>query len=433
MFVQVGVLLGGMTLLMLSGLPIFFGMILSVLMFWALFPDVLPGFIIGQSFVQGIDSYSFAAIPFFFLAGEIMNAGGMSTRLLRLAQALVGHVRGGLSHVNILANMVMAGVSGSAAADASAIGSVLAPAMKREGYGAAYAAAVTASAATIGPMIPPSIPLVIYGLISGASVGKLFLGGVVPGLLMGVFLLCASGLISRRRNYPKSAWGGWARVGRSFLESFAALMMPVLVVLGLIGGVATATEIGAVAVAYAIVVSVFVYRELAWTALWKVTCKSAVDSCVVLIIASAAGAFTWIIGSIGVGRELAAAIGGLTSDPRAVLLIICVVLLVAGTVLEPITTLLVLIPLFLPLCARVGIDLVHFGIVTVLATLIGMCLPPIGFLIYLTAAQAQADVVEVTRELLPFVIALVLLLFVVAMIPALSLWLPAALMHGQPG
>ena len=428
MLLQVVVLLGGMVVLMLTGLPVFFGMVLSVFVYWALFPGVLPGFVIGQSFVQGIDSYSFAAIPFFFLAGEIMNAGGLSQRLLRLAQALIGHVRGGLSHVNILANMVMAGVSGSAAADASAIGSVLAPAMKREGYGAAYAAAVTASAATIGPMIPPSIPLVIYGLISGASIGKLFLAGVVPGLLMGVFLLIASAIISSRRRYPKSAWGGWARVGKSLLESFAALIMPLLVVWGLVGGIATTTEIGAFAVAYAVAVSMFVYRELTWAALWQVVCKAARDASVVLIIASVAGAFTWIIANLGVGRVLAAAIGGLTTDPRAVLLIICVVLLIAGTVLEPVTTLLVLIPLFLPLCARVGIDLVHFGVVTVLATLIGMCTPPVGFLIYLTAAQAQADIVDVTRELLPFILALVLLLVALALLPGLALWLPAALM-----
>ena len=428
MLLQVVVLLGGMVVLMLTGLPVFFGMVLSVFVYWALFPGVLPGFVIGQSFVQGIDSYSFAAIPFFFLAGEIMNAGGLSLRLLRLAQALVGHVRGGLSHVNILANMVMAGVSGSAAADASAIGSVLAPAMKREGYGAAYAAAVTASASTIGPMIPPSIPLVIYGLISGASIGKLFLAGVVPGLLMGVFLLVASAIISSRRRYPKSAWGGWARVGKSLLESVAALIMPVLVVSGLVGGIATTSEIGAFAVAYAVVVSMFVYRELTWAALWQVVCKAARDASVVLIIASVAGAFTWIIANLGVGRVLAAAIGGLTTDPRAVLLIICVVLLIAGTVLEPVTTLLVLIPLFIPLCARVGIDLVHFGVVTVLATLIGMCTPPVGFLIYLTAAQAQADIVDVTRELLPFILALVLLLIALALVPGLALWLPAALM-----
>ncbi len=428
MLLHVAVLLGGMVLLMLTGLPIFFGMALSVFAYWALFPGALPGFVIGQSFVQGIDSYSFAAIPFFFLAGEIMNAGGLSARLLRLAQALIGHVRGGLSHVNILANMVMAGVSGSAAADASAIGSVLVPAMKKEGYGAAYAAAVTASAATIGPMIPPSIPLVIYGLIAGASIGKLFLAGVVPGLLMGVFLLVASAIISSRRDYPKSTWGGWARVGRSLLESFAALLMPVLVVVGLVGGVATATEIGAFAVAYAIVVSMLVYRELDVATLWRVACKAAQDSCVVLVIASVAGAFTWIIANLGVGRVLAGAIGGLTTDPRAVLLIICVVLLIAGTVLEPVTTLLVLIPLFLPLCGQVGIDLVHFGIVTVLATLIGMCLPPVGFLIYLTAAQAQADVVAVARELVPFILALVLLLVALALLPGLALWLPAALM-----
>jgi tripartite ATP-independent transporter DctM subunit len=424
MWLDVLVLLGSMIVFLFAGLPIFFGMALATIIYFFVFPSKLPDFIIAQSFVQGIDSYAFAAIPFFFLAGEIMNSGGMSNRLLRLAQALMGHIRGGLSHVNIAANMVMAGVSGSAAADAAATGSVLVPAMKKEGYSGAYAAAVTASAATIGPMIPPSIPLVIFGLIAGVSIGKLFLAGVVPGLLMGAFLFVTAYLIARKRNYPRGVWAGWRQVISAGRESFVALLMPVLVVAGLVGGVATTTEIGALAVAYAIAVSMFVYREMTLASLWKTFCKAAADACLVLIIASVAGAFTWIIANLGLGKVLADWITIMTTNPVGVMIIICIVLLIAGTVLEPITTLLVLIPLFIPVCQQVGIDLVQFGIVTVLATLIGMITPPVGFLIFLTAAQAKCDLLDVVRELVPFIIALTLLLFLLAVFPEITLALP---------
>jgi tripartite ATP-independent transporter DctM subunit len=428
MWIDIAILLGCMIVFMMTGMPTFLGMALAVIAYFFAFPTKLPDFIIAQSFVQGIDSYSFAAIPFFFLAGEVMNSGGMSARLLRLAQSLLGHVRGGLSHVNIAANMVMAGVSGSAAADAAAVGSVLVPAMKKQGYPGAYAAAVTAAAATIGPMIPPSIPLVIFGLIAGVSIGKLFLAGVVPGVLMGVFLFVTAYVIARRRGYPKDAWSGWSEVWSATSNAFAALLMPVLVVAGLVGGIATTTEIGAFAVAYAVIVSVFIYREMSLSQLWKTVCKAATDACMVLIIASIAGAFTWIIANLGLGKVLATWISSITTNPAGVMIVICIILLIAGTVLEPVTTLLVLIPLFIPLCLQVGIDLVQFGIVTVLATLIGMITPPVGFLIYLTSAQAKSDVMAVVVELLPFVAALVALLFALALIPSLSLLLPRLVM-----
>ncbi|MGE5146392.1 MAG: TRAP transporter large permease [Candidatus Eiseniibacteriota bacterium] len=424
MIAQLAVLLGVMLAAILVGVPVFLGMALAAAIYGVAFMGKLPPFIVGQTFVQGIDSYSFCAIPFFFLAGEIMNVGGISRRLLRLARALIGHVRGGLSHVNILACMVFSGVSGSAAADASAVGAVLIPAMKSEGYPAGYAAAVTAAASTMGPIIPPSIPLVVFGLVAGTSIGKLFVGGVVPGLLMGAFLLVASYLISRVRRYPAAEWLGFGEIASAAGEAVLALLMPIIVVGGLVGGVATATEIGAVAVVYAVLVSVVVYREATLAQLWAAVRKAAIDSCAILVIAAVVGVFTWIVASLGVGHSLAAWIGGITRDPTMVLAVICVVLLVAGMVLEPVTMLLVLIPLMVPVATAVGIDLTHFGVVVVLATLIGLVTPPVGFLIYLCAAQAEATVASVVRELMPFVLALVLLLAAVVLFPGLVLWLP---------
>ena len=333
MIAEIAVLLGVMLAAILVGVPVFLGMALAAAAFGLVFMGKLPAFVVGQTFVQGIDSYSFCAIPFFFLAGEIMNVGGISRRLLRLARALIGHVRGGLSHVNILACMVFSGVSGSAAADASAVGAVMIPAMKAEGYPAGYAAAVTAAASTMGPIIPPSIPLVIFGLIGGTSIGKLFVGGVVPGLLMAAFLLVASYVISRLRNYPAGEWLGLGELAAASGKAALALLMPVIVVGGLVSGVATTTEIGAVAVIYAVVISVVVYREASVAELWAAVRKAAIDSSAILVIAAVVGVFTWIIADIGVGRSLAAWIGGLTRDPTLVLAIVALVLLVAGTVL----------------------------------------------------------------------------------------------------
>jgi tripartite ATP-independent transporter DctM subunit len=424
---EVLVLLGSLLGALALGAPVFLAIILAALAVFALFPGSLPPFVFAQSFVQGLESYSFAAIPFFFIAGEIMNAGGISRRLLDFARALVGHLRGGLSHVNILANAAMSGVSGSAVADAAAIGAVVIPAMKRQGFPAAYAAAVTANAAMMGPIIPPSIPLVLYGLFASVSVGRLFVGGIVPGLLMAAVLFGVSYAISVRRRYPAGDWEGWGRVGSTLRDGLVAFGLPVLIIVAKVGGVATTTELGAVAVLYAAFVSLVVYRELTMTGLWAAICRGAVDSCGVLLIASVSGVFAWLVASLGAGAAVASFISSVTTSPTGALALVTVLLLVAGTALEPITMLLVLIPVLIPVASALGIDLVHFGLVTVLATTVGLITPPVGFLVYLTAAQAKAPIGAVTRECWPFTVALVALLFVIVVTPDIVLWLPNAL------
>jgi len=424
LIVLFGVMLTGLFI----GVPVFLSMAAAGAAYTIVFWPKVPTAIVAQGFVQGLDSYNFTAIVFFFLVGEVMNQGGISQRLLRFARALVGHVRGGLSHVNILASMVFAGVSGSAAADAAAIGSVMIPAMKKEGYPPGYAAAVTAASATIGPIIPPSIPLVVFGLFALTSIGKLFLGGVIPGVLMGVFLLVASYIISRRRNYPASDWAGWSEIFSAAGSSLLALVMPVLVVFGLVSGVATVTEIGAIAAVYAIIVSMLVYRELSLSGLWGAIIKAGADATKVLAIISIAGLFIWIVANMGLARAIATWIGGQTGDPLLVLAIFAAVLLIAGTILEPVTILVVIVPLMIPTANSVGIDLTQFGVVAVLATLIGLVTPPVGFLIYLTGAQAEASVISVIRELVPFIFALLLLLAAIIIFPPLTTYLPNLLL-----
>ncbi|MCW0232581.1 MAG: TRAP transporter large permease [Ferrovibrio sp.] len=409
---------------MAIGWPVFFAMAIAGLLVYLLYPNVMPDFIFAQSFVNGLDSYSFAAIPFFFLAGAIMNAGGMSRRLLNFAHALVGHIRGGLGHVNVVANVGMAGVSGSAVADAAAIGSILVPAMKQQGYSGGYAAAVTAAAATIGPIIPPSIPFVLFGLLTQVSVGKLFIAGIVPGFLMGIALFATTWWIGRRRSYPAEPFRGWRHVWATGRDGLLALGMPAIIVFAKVGGLATTTEFGAVAVMYAAAVSLFVYRELTVRGLWLAVRQAAIEAISVLLIASVAGIFVWITARFGLGRALSSWISGITTDPKVTLFIVAALILALGTVLEPVIILLVLVPILVPVAIGAHIDLVHFGVVVVMATTIGLILPPIGFLIYLCGRQAQVSVVEVVRELRPFLVALIFVLMTVVFVPEVSTFLP---------
>ena len=262
MITKVLILFGIMFLFLLLRFPVFLALGLAATGIAVLFPGTVPVAVIGQGLLSGLSNYNFAAIMFYFLLGEIMNGGGMSNRLIKFGTAVIGHIRGSLSHLNILASMIFAGVSGSAVADTAAIGSLLIPAMKKEGYSGGYAAAVTASSSTIGPIIPPSGGLVLMGIYLSVSINRLFLGGMVPGLLMGVALLIVSFITSWKRNYPKTAWRGWKYAFLVFRESFFAFLLPVIVVFCLVAGIGTVVEIGALAVGCAVIISAFIYREL---------------------------------------------------------------------------------------------------------------------------------------------------------------------------
>ena len=421
------VLFGTFLILLALGLPVFLAMAAASAAYAVFFYPAMPGIVFVQTLMQGLDNTAFTAIPYFFLAGAIMNAGGMSARLLRLARAVLGHFRGGLAHANIGASVVFAGVSGSAVADAAAVGSVMIPAMRREGYSGAYAAAVTASSATIGLVIPPSIPMVIFGLFTGAPISALFLGGVVPGVLMGAFLIATSAIVAHRRGYGTAAWQGFGELGSAFKASFLALLMPVLVVVGLVGGYATTSEIGAVAAIYAALVSLVFYRETDAIGLWHAVVAAAVDASRVLVIIAVSGSFVWIIASLGVGARMAAAVAAVGLEGAALLALIIVVLLLAGMVLEPITLLVVVVPVLVPTALAGGIDLVHLGVAAVLACAIGLVTPPVGILLYITGAQAEARPLAVIYEAMPFLLALLALLAALVVLPGLVLWLPDVL------
>ncbi len=421
--ITVGIMIG----LMLLRFPVFYAMSLSIVAFAAIYAPIMRPAIVVQGLMQGLDNSAFTALVYFFVVGTIMNAGGMSARLLDLARALLAHIRGGLSHVNIGASMIFAGISGSAVADVAAVGSVIIPAMKRDGYSPAYAAAVTATSATIGLVIPPSIPMVVFALFTGADVARLFVAGILPGIGMGLFLLVVSIVISIRRNYPAQAWAGWMAVWTALRRSLLALMLPFVVIGGMIFGFATVSEIGAIAVVYAMAVSLFVYRETTLRSFIAALGDAAVDSAKILIIVAVSGAFIWITARMGVAGQFVAMSTDLALSPAMFLALTAVFLLILGTVLDPVIIIIVVAPIVAPTAAAAGVDILQFGIVVVLAGAIGLVTPPVGILLFITAAQANARVGHVVRESLVFIAALVLLLALVVAWPSLTLWLPEAI------
>ena len=421
--IEVGFTVAIMLGLLVLRIPVFLAMGLAAATFAFAWSPMMNADVLAQTFVRGLDNQAFTAIVYFFAAGAIMNAGGMSARLLELAKALIAHVRGGLAHANIAASMVFAGVSGSALADAAAVGSVMVPAMKKDGYAPGYAAAVTASSATIGLMIPPSIPMVIFALFTPADVTLLFLAGVLPGLLMGVFLLIVSAIVAYRRGYPAHPWEGWGRVWRALKRSILALLMPVLVIWGMVSGVATVSEIGALAAAYAAVISLVVYREISVIDLWHALVEASADSAKILLVVAMSGAFVWIAARVGIAVELAQLMGSTSLGPTAILTCIALGLLILGTVLEPVTLLIVVAPIVAPAAILAGIDITQLGIVFVLASSIGLVTPPVGMLLFVTASQANAPVTAVVREAAVFLLALIALLMTVVAWPGLTSYL----------
>lgn len=425
---QLLLLLGAFLVFMGIGVPVFFAMGLASMAFILATGGQVPLNVMATALVQGIDSFAFLAIPFFFLAGDLMNTGGITKRLLAFAAALVGHIRGGLSHVAILGTMVFSGVSGSAVADASAIGSAMIPAMKEQNYPPAYAAAVVAAAATMGPIIPPSIAFVVFALVTEVSVGRLFVAGAIPGLLMGVYLLGTAYWIARRRNFPRAARASAARVLETFRGASLSLAMPVIIIGGIVGGVVTPTEAGALAVVYAGAVGLFVYRELKFRDISRIVTESAINSGLILLMIAASGIFSWLVANLALGQTLVNFFTSLTDSRWVMLIIINVFFLVWGLALEPAVALVTLVPLLVPVAKAYGIDLVQLGVVVVLNLMIGQLTPPSGVITFLTAQIANAPLEKVFREAWPFTLALIAVLALVTFIPALALWLPDLLM-----
>jgi len=410
------------------GIPVFIGMGLAAVVYCTIFWSSSSFITIATEMVEFLNNFAFLCVPFFILAGDLMNTGGITRRLVNFSTALVGHISGGLSHVNIIVSMVFSGVSGSAVADTSAVGSVLIPAMKKEGYPASYAAAVTAASSTIGPIIPPSIPMVFYGMLTEQSIGKLFLAGAIPGLLVGIYLLVASYLISKKRKFPSRPRVPFTSMLKSFFDAGLALLMPLIIVGGIVSGIVTPTEAGVLAVVYALIVGLVVYRELKLTDLPRIFSRSMLSSAYLMAIVASAGIFSYLVAEMRAGEILLHFFTNISQSKWVILILLNIFFLIWGCILEPMTALLVVVPMLMPLVKSVGIDPIHFGVIIVLNLMIALFTPPVGIVLYLATAISGERLKVVVRETPPFLLALVLALICVTLFPGLSLWLPRILM-----
>ncbi|MEM8700877.1 MAG: TRAP transporter large permease [Pseudomonadota bacterium] len=418
--------LGTLFLLAGIGAPIAYAILISSLVY--LFAAGQDIGLAGKVLMDGLySSFVLLAVPLFIVAANIMNAGTISDRLLQFCIALVGRFRGGLGHVNIVASLIFSGMSGSAVADAAGIGKIIIEMMTKSGhYTRGYAAAITAASATIGPIIPPSIPMVLYALVSNTSIGYLFLGGIVPGLLMGAVLMGLNIWLSHRRNFALEQAVPLVELPRVTVNAFPALLMPAILLYGIYGGVTTPTEAAAVAAFYALILAGLFYRALSLRKLYEILVESARSSAAVGIVIGGALILNYIVASENIPTLMAAQLVGLDVHPLAFLITVNILLLLLGCVLDATTIILVIIPLFIPTCRELGIDLVHFGVVAVVNCMIGLITPPYGILLFVINAVTRIPLNEIIREIWPFLGVLLAALAALILFPGLVLWLPRA-------
>ncbi len=421
---MLGVLAVSLTVLLLLAVPVAFALVLSATIAVLSVGDI-DLMIVPQQVYQGLDSFLLLAIPLFLLAGELMSMGGMTDRLLGFCNALFGRFRGGLAMSNVASATLMAGISGSAVADTSALGKVLIPSMIKAGYDRGFAAALTAAANVVGPIIPPSITFLMISVLTNLSPLKLFMSAVVPGLLYAGAMMLVALVVSRRRNYPTAERVGAAGLWRAFVRSIWALALPVLLIVGIRTGVFNVTESSAVAVVYALFVGLFVHRELDARKLWRALVASARGTAVIMIILGGAQIVSWFLAYEQAPQRISEWLLGSIGSPIVFLLAVNVLLLLVGTFMENGPALVLLCPVLYPVAAKFGIDPYHFSMIVGINLLIGLITPPVAICLSIGALIAKAPGDEVNREVIPFLAAAIGVVLLVTYVPALSTWLPA--------
>lgn len=380
-----------------------------------------------QRLTSGLESFPLIAVPLFVLAGSIMAGGGLAERLMGFAGTLVGHFRGGLAQVNVLNSLMIGGMSGSAQADAAIDSKVLVPIMRRAGYSNAYASAISAASSSISPILPPSIGLILYGVLADVSIGALFMGGVLPALLIALTLSVAVWIMARVHDHPRARErrAGIGEIGRGFLSSFSALLMPILLLVGLRIGVFTPTELSAVAVVYALLISMFVYKQITWRDIPRILRDAALTSAMLMIIIAAAAVFAIIVAYERVPQQLGELLGVVGDNAFLFLLLVNVILLLLGAVIDAMSLMIIMTPMLAPLAAGMGVDPVQFGVMVVLNVTIGSITPPIGSTLFTVSAITGAKIGAITRSFMPFFIALLVVLMLVSYAPVFTTWLPS--------
>lgn len=417
-------LFGSMLLLAVAGVPLVFAILGASLLTISIYRPELPSTLIAQTFVNGMDQFLLLAIAFFFLAGELMNRGGITRWIVDFATTLVGHFRGGLAQVNVVSSLFFSGISGSAIADTAAIGSVMVPSMKERGYPGGFAAAVTQASSVVGPIIPPSIPVIVYAVLAEQSVGRMFLAGILPGLVIGLCLMATVAILARRRDFERQERASPREILRTGRAAVVALLTPVIIVAGILAGVMTATEAGAVACLYALVVGIAYFRELDAKGLWHALVAAARGTATIMVIVGASSLFAWIVADLKLADAIGEAILAVSDSAAFFLLLVNVFALAVGLFLDPLAALVILVPLLLPTAIEFGVDPQHFGIMLVFNLMIGLKTPPVGYLIYLSAHIAEVPPERVMRESLPFLAALFVALGLLTYLPFITTALP---------
>jgi len=420
--ILIGVFAGGLVL----GIPVAVTLGLASMSY--LLVEGIPLVVMPQKMYAGIDVFVLLCIPGFILAGNLMNSGGITERIIRFANALVGWMRGGLGLSNVAGSMLFGGISGTAVADAASIGGVMIPGMKKAGYPADFSAAITAASSTVGPIIPPSVPMIIVGALSGISVGKMFLAGAVPGIVMGVGMMVTCYLVAVRKGFPSQPWQGFGELRRSLLGAFWAIAMTALIIGGLLSGLATPTETAVVASLYAFVVGCFVYRELPILEVPRIVLDSAVSSAAILALVGFANVFGWILVSERIPQTIASAVLSITENKYLVILLINILLLTIGMFMETIAALIILFVPLLTLAQSVGVEPLHFATFAVLNLMIGLTTPPVGVCLFVCANIARLPLAPVVGAIMPFLLSNIVVLLLVSYFPALATWLPTLLM-----
>ena len=411
--------------LLVAGAPVAVALGVSSLFFIA--TSGMPSLVVLHNMVNGINSFPLIAVPFFIMAGHLMNTAGITTKIFTFARATVGWMHGGLGHVNVGASVIFAGMSGAAVADAGGLGNIEIKAMREAGYDTDFSVGITAASSTIGPIIPPSLPLVVYGVIADTSIGQLFAAGLIPGIIMALALMAMVGVYSRMRSYPRDDRFKLRVFLVTFADALLPLFTPIIIVGGILSGMFTPTEAAIAAVAYSLFLGLALYRTLDLKSILRVSMETIETTASIMMIVAASAIFAWILTANQVANLFAQKLLGLTEDPTMILLIIMGIVLFVGCFMETIAAITILTPVLLPVAMQIGIDPVHFGVILILNLMIGLLTPPVGMVLYVLSKVAAVPFERCVIATAPFLVPLIAVLLLLSFVPSLSMWLPVYL------
>ncbi|MEW6276232.1 MAG: TRAP transporter large permease [Bacillota bacterium] len=414
----------GFVLLLLIGVPIAFVLGLTGVIHMYSTGNYLLFNNVAQRMFTGIDTFSLMAVPLFILAGDLMNSGGLTVRLVNFARALIGHLRGGLAYVSIMVSMFMAAIVGSATAVTALQCNTLVPEMVRDDYEEDFAVAVATGSSIMGPIIPPSMFFVVYGVVAGVSIGGLFIGGVIPGVLLGLSMMVVAYFYIKKKGYPVKPRASLRTLGKVTVEALPALLLPLIIMGGILSGVFTPTECGGAAVFVALIVGFFVYRELTWKKIPKILGQTAITTASILLVVATANIFGWTLAIEQIPQKIAQLMLSISTNKYVLLFIINIFLLIVGCIMEAFAAIVILVPVFKPIIAQLGIDPLHFGMVVCFNLIVGMITPPVGLCLFVASSITKLTIEKITRAIFPFICVSVVVLLLVTYLPTLSVWLP---------